>query len=204
LTKKITESRFRSGDGTCELRAGDGGRGPVIAGYAAVFNTPSSDMGFVERIRPGAFDKTLTEADVRCLGNHDVDWLLGRSKSGTLRLRVDATGLYYECNINEADPDGVRALEKVRRGDWDGASFSFQCIRDEWNWDTTPPQRELVEVALIDVAPVTFPAYEASTTAARTILERAAERRTDPRVKLYEAELELLAPHWGAEPSRAA
>lgn len=158
----------RSHKGTVELRATPTGT-PVIAGYAAVFNRDSLDMGFIEQVDPGAFSKTIKEADVRALGNHDVDWLLGRSKSGTLRLFVDSVGLGYEIDINPNDPDGVRAIEKVRRGDLDGSSFTFSTIRDEWNWEASPPQRRLLEVALVDVGPVTFPAYPDATAASRAL-----------------------------------
>lgn len=157
----------RSFKGTVELR--DGANGPMIVGYGAVYNRDSSDLGFIEQVDPGAFDKTLREADVRGLGNHDPNWLLGRTKSGTMRLRSDRDGLYYEIDVNTQDPDGQRALAKVQRGDWDGASFSFQTIRDEWNWDTSPPQRRLLEVSLIDVGPVTFAAYPDATAASRAL-----------------------------------
>ena len=157
----------RSHKGTVEVRAG--ANGPVLVGYAAVFNRDSSDLGFIEQVDPRAFDKTVREADVRGLGNHDVNWLLGRSKASTLRLSVDSIGLQYEIDVNEADPDGVRALQKVKRGDWDGSSFSFQAIRDEWNWEANPPQRRLLEVALIDVGPVTFPAYPDATATSRAL-----------------------------------
>ena len=202
---RTVERRFRTGPSTAEIRVAPTG-GPVIAGYAAVFNSPSSDMGFIEQIDPGAFAKTILEADVRALGNHDVDWLLGRTKPGSLRLFTDQTGLRYEIDVNQADPDGVRAVEKVRRGDMDGSSFGFTTIRDEWNWDASPPQRRLLEVALIDVGPCTFPAYEAATAQARSILHDATSRRT-PRLALAEAELGLLrlrVPHAAAQGSRSA
>jgi len=165
----------RSYKGTVEVRDGLNGV-PIITGYAAVFNRDSSDMGFIEQVDPRAFDKTIHEADVRGLGNHDVNWLLGRSKASTLRMSVDQIGLRYEIDVNQADPDGVRAVEKVRRGDWDGSSFSFQAVRDEWNWEANPPQRRLLEVALIDVGPVTFPAYPDATAATRSALEPIAKR----------------------------
>lgn len=141
----------------------------MIVGYGAVYNRDSSDLGFIEQVDPGAFTKTIQEADVRGLGNHDANWLLGRTKAGTMRLRSDANGLYYEIDVNPEDPDGQRALAKVRRGDWDGSSFSFTTVRDEWNWQAQPPQRRLLEVALIDVGPVTFPAYPDATATSRAL-----------------------------------
>ena len=141
----------------------------MIVGYASVFNRDRSDMGFIEQVDPSAFDKTLQSADVRGLVNHDPSWLIGRTKAGTMRLSTDNVGLRYEIDINPNDPDGQRALAKVQRGDLDGSSFSFNTIRDAWNWATSPPQRRLLEVGLIDVGPVTFPAYPDSTAAARAL-----------------------------------
>lgn len=159
---------------------------PMIVGYGIVFNSDSSDMGFVEQVDPGAVTKTLQEADVRALANHDADWLLGRSKSGTLRLTRDNIGVRYEIDVNVNDPDGQRALEKVRRGDMDGASFCFETVRDEWNWEAQPPQRRLQEIRLIDIGPVTYPAYPDSTAAARA-LQPIADRCGKPVDELVSA-----------------
>jgi HK97 family phage prohead protease len=178
----MTETRaFKT---SCEVR--DTESGPTIVGYAAVFNSDSLDMGFIEQVDPGAFSKTLQEADVRGLFNHDSNWLLGRSKAGTLRLSVDRTGLRYEIDVNAQDPDGQRAIAKVRRGDCDGSSFTFQTIRDEWNWEASPPQRRLLEVSLVDVGPVTYPAYPDATAAARA-LEPVASRVGRPVDELVTA-----------------
>lgn len=158
----------RSYQTTAEVRQGI--NGPMIVGYAAVFNSDSENLGgFIEQCDPDCFTKTISEADVRGLVNHEADWLIGRSKSGTLRLATDATGLKYEIDINTQDPDGQRALAKVQRGDLDGSSFSFQTIRDEWDWDQTPARRRLLEVKLIDCGPVCWPAYDATTAAARAL-----------------------------------
>jgi hypothetical protein len=79
----------RQAKGTVEFRAAEGDDGtPVLEGYAAVFNRWSVDLGgFRERIAPGAFTKTVREADVVALWNHDDGHLLGRIASGTLTLQ---------------------------------------------------------------------------------------------------------------------
>lgn len=144
--------------GGCEIRSDAAGK-PMIVGYAAVFNGWSQNLGgFVEQVDSRAFDKTIRETDVRAMGNHDVSWLLGRVGNGTLRLSTDSGGLHYEVDVNMSDPDGQRALAKVERGDWDGSSFSFRTIRDEWDLRAAPRERRLLEVSLRDVGPVTFPA----------------------------------------------
>ena len=169
----------------CEVR--EGPNGPMIVGYAAVFNSNSEDLGgFIEQVDPGAFSKTLAEADVISTGNHDDGWLLGRSKTGTLRLQTDPNGLRYEVDINPQDPDGQRALAKVKRGDWDGSSFEFMTVSDQWNWDSRPAQRRLLEVKLRQVGPVTVPAYPETSAAARA-LERIAAKLGHPVEKMVAA-----------------
>src|SRR5580704_19345656 len=91
--QEMTNKReFRSQ--AAEIRAkADGSK--VITGYAAMFNSLSSDLGgFVEVIRAGAFSKCLaSNPDVRCLFNHS-DVVLGRTTAGTLRLTEDEVGLH--------------------------------------------------------------------------------------------------------------
>ena len=71
-----------------ELR--EEGNTMTAIGYASVFNRLSQNLGgFVEQVRSGTFSKTIREADVRALFNHDADQVLGRSNSGTLRLQED-------------------------------------------------------------------------------------------------------------------
>lgn len=173
----MLEQRYNKS--TLELR--DGPNGPMITGYAAVYNSDSENLGgFIEQIDPAAFTKTLQEADVRGLANHDENWLLGRSKPGTLRLASDSIGLRYEIDINTVDPDGQRAHAKVQRRDWDGSSFSFQCVRDQWDWGAQPPRRRVLECALVDVGPVTYPAYPDTTAAARALSRLAEKLNRDP------------------------
>ena len=155
-----------------EFRQGEGGK--VLAGYAAVFDELSDPIyGFRERIARTAFDKTLADgADVRALFNHNPDHVLGRTKSGTLRLKVDARGLAFEIDIpNTTAGNDLREL--VRRGDIGGVSFQFYAIRDSWGTDGEGTVRTLEEVRLVDISPATFPAYPQSDVALRSIFGRA-------------------------------
>lgn len=132
-------------------------------GYAAVFNSLSEDLGgFVERIAHGAFAKTIQDADVRALWNHDPNHVLGRNKSGTLRLAEDSRGLEYE--VDAPDTQVARDLAtSMERGDVSQSSFGFSKVRDDWGvTERDYPLRTLEEVRLFDVSPVTFPAYEAA------------------------------------------
>lgn len=173
----IVERRYLATE--FEVRAKPTG-GHVVDGYAAKFNRLSQNLGgFVEQIAPGAFAKTIQEADVRALFNHDPNIVLGRNKAGTLRMSEDGTGLYYEVDM----PDTTVArdlVESMRRGDISQSSFGFATVSDEWGFTEQDfPLRTLGEVKLYDVSPVTYPAYlDTDSQVARSALRHLAEVRS--------------------------
>jgi HK97 family phage prohead protease len=146
---------------------------PIIRGHAAVFDQLSEPLGaYRERIKPGAFTKTLREGDVRALFNHDPNLILGRTKSGTVRVSQDAAGLAFEID----PPDTTYAkdlLVSIARGDVDQASFAFQAVKDRMVTEEGESVRELLEVKLYDVSPVTYPAYPQTDTSVREVLQAA-------------------------------
>lgn len=145
----------------------DSGRPPRLVGYAAVFNSKSVDLGgFVEIIRPGAFGRSLKGADVRALVNHDPNLILGRTKAGTLKVTEDDRGLRVEITP-PATEAGRDAMENVRLGNLDGMSFGFITQSDRWNFSQEPPLRELLDVDVLDVSVVAFPAYPKTDVALR-------------------------------------
>lgn len=158
---KTRELRFTS----TEVRSD--GAGGALAGYAAVFNQWSEDLqGFRERILPGAFTRCLaSNPDVHALFNHDSNLILGRTKSGTLKLAQDHIGLRFECILSNS-PVAQSVREAVRRGDVDQCSFGFTCQEDRW---PAPDRRELLDVDLYDVSPVTFAAYPQTSLTARSL-----------------------------------
>lgn len=135
-----------------------------IAGHAAVFGEWANIGGwFLERIDSSAFDKTIGEADVRMLLNHDPNHILARTKNGTLQLGTDDVGLTYDGEINRDDPSAVATHAKIARGDIDQSSFAFRVVEEEWREaddEFDLPQRTIKEAQLFDVSPVTYPAYE--------------------------------------------
>jgi HK97 family phage prohead protease len=153
-----------------ELRAAAGNR---LEGYAAVFNSPSQDLGgFVEVIRPGAFTRALSEnPDVLALFDHDARHVLGRTTAGTLALTEDAKGLRFAIDMPPTQT-GKDLLVSVGRGDIKGASFAFVARRDNWISGNAGMLRELTEVDLLDVTVTANPAY-ADTSVARRALEMA-------------------------------
>ncbi len=146
-----------------------------ILGHAAVFNKLSEVLfgGVREKIEPGAFKKTIKEADIRALFNHDSNYVLGRNKSKTLRLAEDDVGLKIE--IDPPDTTWAKDLvTSIRRGDINQMSFGFQTVQDKWEGkNTDKPIRTLLEVKLFDISPVTFPAYPQTDVGVRSVLEKA-------------------------------
>lgn len=168
-------------EAVCRATARKGNR---LGGYAAVFDQ-TTDLGWMgsERIARGAFDAVLagTSTDVRALWNHDAQYLLGRQSVGTLRLDTDAHGLSYEVDLPDTGyARDVHAL--ATRGDLDGASFAF--VPGDYEWDAAGEVRTHTRVArLVDVAPVTFPAYAGASTEARSLTAGSRRRSQLIRVR---------------------
>ncbi len=169
---------------TTEFRVVREGNNKTITGYAAVFNRDSENMGFVERIAPGAFKEALKRSDVRALWNHDANIILGRTKSGTLKLKEDKTGLHME--VDPPDTQLVRdmVMTPIERGDVTQQSFGFTVEKDEWaDLDKDVPVRTITRMNQIyDVSPVVYPAYPDTEVALRSM--EAAKQTEPPPMKL--------------------
>ena len=151
------ERRYTTG--AIEVRAEDE-NGLTISGHASVFNEPYELFGFREQVSPGSFKKSIKEGDIAALWNHDASVVLGRKRSGTLRLSEDDTGLFYEVDL--PDTQAARDLYTlIKRGDVYQSSFAFEIVKEEWVQPENKndmPLRTIKEVRLYDVSPVTYPA----------------------------------------------
>ena len=145
-----------------------------LVGYAAVFGE-AADIGgeFREVIVPGAFAEALARSDVFALYNHNENIVLGRAKSGTLRMVEDSHGLKVE--IDPPDTQDARdLLVKMKRGDIDQMSFAFTLQGGVQRWDRSsePPLRTIEKIGrLFDVSVVPRGAYPTTEVAARSLAE---------------------------------
>lgn len=138
-----------------------------ISGYFSVFNSDYEIFpGAIEQIAPTAFDGELD--DVRALINHETRLVLGRTKSGTLTLKVDEKGLWGEIKINQKDQDAMNLYERVKRGDVDQCSFGFDIIEEDFEDFGTYVKWTIKKVRLYEVSVVTFPAYQDTSVTARS------------------------------------
>ncbi|EJQ44014.1 HK97 family phage prohead protease [Bacillus cereus BAG6X1-2] len=132
-----------------------------ITGYAAVFNSKTTIGGwFDEVIEPGAFARSLSEnSDIRALFNHNWDNVLGRTKSGTLRLEEDGKGLKFEIELPNTSTARDLA-ESMSRGDINQCSFGFWITEETWDYNVEPALRTIHEVELYEISVVSIPAYD--------------------------------------------
>jgi HK97 family phage prohead protease len=145
----------------------DGSEREYVVGYAAKFGVLSLDLGdFVERIDPGAFGIVAERRgrrrplETRALWNHDPNYPLARYP-GTLRMTVDEVGLRYEFPVPDTTY-GRDIASNIRAGIVKGSSFSFTVPQggDSWAVEDGRSVRTIQRIdSLLDVGPVTFPAY---------------------------------------------
>ncbi len=156
-----------------QVRSAAGGR--VVNGIAVRYNALSEDLGsWRERIKPGAFTKTLADGhDVRMLFSHDPARILGSTKSRTLSIQDIAEGLHFRCELPRT-ADGDTVAELCTRGDLREMSFGFRCEKEDWLDEDDPddydddrsrrskrkiPVRHVLQASLSEISAVAWPAY---------------------------------------------
>jgi len=161
----------RINDVTFEIRNGEiDANKRTFTGYAAVFNSPSEPLPFTEFIMPGAFKRSLkSRNEIKMFMNHNMDIVLGSTRSKTLRLSEDSKGLLAETTL--PDTTAGRDLSiLMQRGDVNSMSFGFSVPNKGDKWSDDGMTRELHQIRLHEVSIVTgFPAYEATTATVRSI-----------------------------------
>lgn len=146
----------------------------TLVGYAAKFDRLASIGGyFDEKIASGAFTDAI-KGDIRALVDHDPGRVIGRTKSGTLRLAEDGVGLRVEIDVPDTT-DGNDLWVLVERGDISGMSFGFRVTRETWDETGDTPVRTIEKLELHEVSAVAWPAYEDTTIGLRSLEAARAE-----------------------------
>jgi uncharacterized protein len=177
------------------LRAESQGDEMALTGYAASFNVLSQDLGgFRERIAPRAFSLSLaSNPDVKCLLNHDPNFVLGRTKSGTLAIAEDDRGLRFRCQLDKNQQMHRDLHAAIKRGDLDQCSFAFKVPDGGDDWDESEEngvpfiRRTVRNCNLMDVSAVTYPAYNAP--GATVVAARHLGLKTDAQRRARVAEI---------------
>lgn len=164
-----------------QLRAEEKDGVQKIGGYAAVFYKLSENLGgFREKVAKGAFKDSVSGGDIRAFWSHNPDFVLGRTKSNTLRVWEDDFGLAFELNLPDTSI-GRDAFTTIKRGDVSGMSFGFITRKDSWERgkEGSPHIRTLLDVELLEVSPTAFPAYPQTSVAERSVLDTMKEREKE-------------------------
>lgn len=175
-----------------EMRAADSGDGNTLFGHFAVYNRwteiDSWEGRFLERIAPGAFDRTFAERgdQVRVLYEHGRDPMIGNKPLGVPKvMRSDKNGAYYEVEL--FDTSYVRDLKPAIEAGQLGASFRFRVANETWTEPTRAstanpgrlPERTITDLDLFEFGPVTFGAYAEATSGLRSMNDWFVERLLD-------------------------
>ena len=146
-------------------RSDDQGDGLTLAGYAAVFNTPtridSWEGQFDEVISRGAFKQTIAERKPVLQFDHGRG-LIGSLPIGNItRLREDKRGLYVEARL--FDNWAVQPVrDAIAGGAITGMSFRFRVPEGGDTWKARRddvPLRTITAADVPELGPVVFPAY---------------------------------------------
>ena len=152
---------------TTDIEVRAEGDGMTFSGYAAVFNSPSEDLGgFIEYVAPGAFKRSLqSRNEIKLLWNHDSGEPLASVRGGSMQLVEDERGLKVTATLPQTSR-GRDVAELLRTKVIDSMSFGFNVIKDSWSRDGQT--RTLESVRLFEVSVVSFPAYAATTAQVRS------------------------------------
>lgn len=181
-TRSLTEPpEFRS----------EGGR-IVAHGVAIRYGAKSKPIRgqFVEEIRSGAARKSVAEADILALHEHDPKMFLGRTSSGTLRLFDGTSELRYEIDLPDTTV-GRDVANLLERRDVKGASFGFNAVPSSVKWsvmeDSGLALRSVGEMRLHHICTTCIPYYDDSS-AELALRSFADERHMELRSVLEAAE----------------
>ena len=158
-----------------------------ITGYASVFNRGydvhggATAGGWTEVVTPGAFKRTLAEnPHVHLLINHE-GLPLASTKSKTLRLSTDSTGLISEAEVDRRNTRANDMILTLERGDADEMSFAFRVKGQSWSDDECTRSLDEVSLHKGDVSVVSFGANPFTSVSVRNAVRALCRPDVGPR-----------------------
>ena len=143
------------------------GEDRTVRGLGVPFGKLSEDLGgFKEKIRSGATTESLRRNDVALLWQHDAKLPISRQSAtrNALVLEERSNGVFFEQN---AASFTEFQLDKINDGVVRQMSFGFRMLSEIWDESKKMVVRELLEIDLRELSPVTFPAYPSTKLALR-------------------------------------
>jgi len=161
--------------------------GRRIEGYAATFGAVADLGGFTETIAAGAFRDALS-GDVLAMLDHDPGKVLGRTRSGSLRLSEDSRGLSFSLDLPDTQA-GRDVMALAERGDLGGMSFGFIIPEGGETWQGRARTLRKVDLREISIVQA-WPAYPDTEIALRA-------RMADPARALRQRQLKIAEANHG-------
>jgi uncharacterized protein len=155
------ETRVLAAPQRFEIRKNaDGSR--TLSGTVVVWNALSEDMGFRERIAPGAFSQSLKDnPNVLILAQHDMAQPLGSVESDTAKVWQDDSGLQFTCKLPDTSwANDLASL--IEDGIVRSMSFGFSVLPGGESWGALhdgTALRTITAARLFECSVVTAPAY---------------------------------------------
>lgn len=133
--------------------------GNTLSGVAHVFGTTAIKGGTRQRFAAEAFNKSIREHTPMAFYSHDTSKPLASMETGTLKLSVRDSRLYFEMELG--DQSYAEDLRKNHAaGLMRGMSFGVLPVKSELRRDKDGPYRFHTESGLYDISPVAIPAFD--------------------------------------------
>lgn len=165
---KRSNEEIRSVDFTATSVGADG---RTLEGYAAVYDQPAEidspqEGHFTETIQRGAFGASIALKVPALLFDHGRHPQIGAFPLGKITdISEDSRGLHVRARLTRSSlVEPVRAA--IADGSIGGMSVRMNVSRDAWAANRSA--RTITEASLVELGPVPFPAYEATSVGVRS------------------------------------
>lgn len=145
--------------------------GEHITGFGALYYNPTDPGSEYEvaklansrrviRFASGSLDPA---EEVFSYWEHDNKRILGRTGSGTFKIRRHPNGWKYALRLDMSDPDHVSLAAKVRRGDIRGASVGIRNPQWAYRKEGKNEVQELTKAEIHEISFTHNPAFKGTT-----------------------------------------